>query len=129
MVSHEQVFDTGLAPAELDPDRPRPFDTPWGSFALYQLDGEVLAVQSFCPHMLGPLFQGTRSGDEMSCPWHRWRYSLRTGERTYAPDDSDPGPPLEFCEVGLSERGTYELRPTGRGPKGEADATPDAKQS
>lgn len=75
------TFDTRLRPADIDPERPRPIETPWGSLSIYCVGGEYLASQSFCPHLAGPLFQGTRSGDEITCPWHQWRFSLRTGER------------------------------------------------
>ena len=47
-------FDTRLAPQQLDPERPVPFDTPWGHYALYTVRGEVRAASSFCPHLLGP---------------------------------------------------------------------------
>src|SRR5205814_2097602 len=57
------VFDTGILPGELDPARPRPIETPWGSFSLFVAAGRsgarVRCVQSFCPHLGGPLFQGT----------------------------------------------------------------------
>ena len=80
-MSEEVSFDTGLRQADLDPHRPAPIETPWGSFALYVLGGRVHAVQSFCPHLGGPLFQGTQSGDTITCPWHQWRYSLVSGAR------------------------------------------------
>jgi nitrite reductase/ring-hydroxylating ferredoxin subunit len=103
-------FDTGLRPKELDPDRPVPFDTPWGSYALYTVEGEVIASQSFCPHMQGPLFQGTQSGREITCPWHRWRFSLEDGRCT-ARDDGAPEDVenLLFREVRIGERGTFIL--------------------
>ena len=106
-----EEFDTGLAREDLDPERPLPIDTPWGSFALYVIDGEVLASQSFCPHLQGPLFQGTIAGDTVVCPWHQWRFSLRTGERI------DPlgafrrrADALALCAVRVGERGTLVLR-------------------
>ena len=50
------------------------------------VDGEVLCAQAFCPHMDGPLFEGTLpqcANGEVSivCPWHMWRYDIRTGKR------------------------------------------------
>lgn len=106
----EPEFDTGLAPEDVDPARPRPIDTPWGSFALYEIGGELLAAQSFCPHLEGPLFQGTIAGDTITCPWHQWRFSLRTGARIdlggclrRAGDD------LVTCDVRIGSRGTIVL--------------------
>src|SRR5258708_14071820 len=75
-MSEAELFDTGLREKDLDPQRPAPIATPWGSFALYVVDGRVRAVQSFCPHLDGPLFQGTQSGETITCPWHQCRFSL-----------------------------------------------------
>lgn len=75
------AFDTGIRPADLDPDRPLPLETPWGSFSLFVVAGRVLAAQSFCPHLGGPLFQGTLRGSVVMCPWHLWCFSLETGAR------------------------------------------------
>jgi nitrite reductase/ring-hydroxylating ferredoxin subunit len=77
---------TGLRLAELDPARGKHVSTPWGPFALYLVDGEVLCAQAFCPHMDGPLFEGTltqgANGEaSIVCPWHLWRYDVRTGKR------------------------------------------------
>ena len=108
-----EPFDTGLAPEELDPERPRPFDTPWGSYALHTVDGRVVAAQSFCPHMQGPLFEGTRSGPEITCPWHSWRFSLETGECTASPDPEARHSRLRFCDVRVGAKGTFELTPRG----------------
>lgn len=103
-------FDTGLRPEELDPDRPVPFDTPWGSYALYTVGDRVVASQSFCPHLEGPLFQGTQSGTEITCPWHGWRFSLEDGRCT-ARDDGAPEDVqrILFREVKVGPRGTYVL--------------------
>lgn len=121
------TFDSGLAPEAYE--RPTPIETPWGSFALFRIDADpgsaggagFVAVQSFCPHMEGPLFQGTRAGDEIVCPWHRWRFSLRTGrllEAQSAPPEEAPGPQhdLAVCEVRLGPAGTLVIaRPRGPG--------------
>ncbi|MFN0007455.1 MAG: Rieske 2Fe-2S domain-containing protein [Planctomycetota bacterium] len=81
MADLRDSFDTGLRPSDIDPGRPRPIDTPWGSFTIFSCAGRMFATQSFCPHLLGPLFQGTISGETVTCPWHQWRFSLPTGRR------------------------------------------------
>ena len=60
----------------------------------------------------GPLFEGTISGESITCPWHLWRFSLRTGARV-----DEPGPRLRCCEVHLDPEGTLRLAPPtgGRG--------------
>jgi len=103
---------TGVRRAELDPERPRPFDTPWGSFALYVVSGRLVAAESFCPHILGPLFQGTRSGEdaaEVTCPWHGWRYSLRSGACVASPEDEGRDSAIRFLEVRLDGEGQVLL--------------------
>lgn len=77
-----RTCDSGLRLADLEPGRGRHVATPWGPYALFVVDGEPLCVQAFCPHMDGPLFEGTVSGGAIICPWHLWRYDLRSGKRT-----------------------------------------------
>ncbi len=106
------TFDTGLEPQALDPKRPLPLETPWGSFALYVVDGQVRAAQRFCPHLLGPLFQGTLKGDVVMCPWHFWCFSLTSGKRVdFAGRVLASGTTIELLPVSLSERGTIVLHP------------------
>ena len=38
------------------------------------------AYSSVCPHMGGPLAQGRIQDGEVTCPWHRYRFDLQTGE-------------------------------------------------
>jgi nitrite reductase/ring-hydroxylating ferredoxin subunit len=72
---------TGILRAALDPERATPIETPWGKFALHLVEGEVVCVQAFCPHMEGPLFEGSCSGKRLVCPWHGWTYDLSNGKR------------------------------------------------
>lgn len=83
-------YDTGLLPSELDPERPSVVETPWGTLAIYCVDGSWVAADAWCPHMLGPLHQGTRSGSHVVCPWHGWRFDLATGRRVDDPAQRDP---------------------------------------
>ena len=103
-------FDTGLAREDLDPHRPEPIETPWGSIALFTVGREIFAVQSFCPHLQGPLFQGTVTGEDVVCPWHFWRFSLRSGRRlgvlaSIMNEDCS----LLICDVRVGLRGTIVL--------------------
>jgi len=117
-VSHTDPrdFDTGLAPGDLDPARPRPLETPWGAFALFVVGERVLCVQSFCPHLGGPLFQGTVFGASVTCPWHEWIFSLETGTRLDLLGRILGGAKLIRCEVERSARGTIVLRAPDRRP-------------
>ena len=102
-------FDTGLPAAEIDPQRPLPVATPWGTVALYVIEGELCAYEAFCPHMLGPLFAGSiADGRAVTCPWHAWRYDLRDGARIddECPADGEEARALERYDVRVSEQGT-----------------------
>ena len=50
--------------------------------ALFRVGDEVFALDNICPHYGGPLAEGIVSAErlEIACPWHRFRYDLRTGE-------------------------------------------------
>ncbi len=49
--------------------------------ALCNVNGIFLAVDNTCPHAGGPLGEGSLDGDVLECPWHGWRFNVRTGER------------------------------------------------
>lgn len=43
-------------------------------------DGEYRAFESNCPHRGGPLADGSLHGQAVVCPWHGFRFDLRSGE-------------------------------------------------
>jgi nitrite reductase/ring-hydroxylating ferredoxin subunit len=102
--------DTGLTRDELDPERPRLVETPWGTMALFVDRDEVLCVQAFCPHLEGPLFQGSVSDGCVTCPWHFWRFDLRSGRRVGFFAIPFGAERLARCAVSCGERGTLVLR-------------------
>lgn len=48
--------------------------------ALFNLGGEIHALDNACTHVGGPLSQGRVEGNEVECPWHGSRFDIRTGE-------------------------------------------------
>ena len=48
--------------------------------ALFNVDGEILALDNTCPHAGGPLGEGTLEGEVIECPWHGWEFNVRTGQ-------------------------------------------------
>lgn len=48
--------------------------------ALANIAGKLFAVDARCPHKLGPLARGTVQHNEIVCPWHRFRFDVRTGQ-------------------------------------------------
>jgi nitrite reductase/ring-hydroxylating ferredoxin subunit len=50
------------------------------AFAVFVVDGEYHVTDARCPHNKGPLVEGTiRDGKTLVCPWHWYRFDLRTG--------------------------------------------------
>lgn len=47
--------------------------------ALFNLDGDIYALDNTCPHAGGPLGEGTVEGDLVECPWHGWKFHIKTG--------------------------------------------------
>jgi nitrite reductase/ring-hydroxylating ferredoxin subunit len=54
-----------------------PADKP---IALFNVDGELFAINAVCPHRGGPLAEGTLTGPVVACPWHGWTFDVRTGQ-------------------------------------------------
>lgn len=46
---------------------------------------EIIVLENACPHASGNLSGGEIAGNEVSCPWHHWRFDLRTGVCTHSP--------------------------------------------
>ena len=47
--------------------------------AVFNTDGEFYAINNTCPHQGGPLGEGILDGESITCPWHEWKYDLKTG--------------------------------------------------
>ena len=54
--------------------------------ALFNLDGELYAIEDVCTHDDGPLVEGEIiNGCEVECPRHGARFDIRTGRATRMP--------------------------------------------
>lgn len=47
--------------------------------ALVRVADEFFALSNLCRHAYGPLSEGIVDGYSLVCPWHGWRYDVRTG--------------------------------------------------
>ncbi len=47
--------------------------------ALFQCDGSIYAIRNQCPHMGGDLGEGLLRDGIVTCPWHGWRFNVKTG--------------------------------------------------
>jgi nitrite reductase/ring-hydroxylating ferredoxin subunit len=56
--------------------------------ALTRIGGEVFAMRDACPHKAGPLSDGRVSAarGELICPWHFFRFDVRTGASITNPE-------------------------------------------
>jgi nitrite reductase/ring-hydroxylating ferredoxin subunit len=53
--------------------------------ALFNVEGAFYAIDDTCLHRGGPLSEGELEGCVVTCPWHGWKYDIRTGEMTMNP--------------------------------------------
>ncbi len=54
-------------------------------YALFNVDGVISAIDGVCPHQGGPLADGALDGSCVTCPWHAWRFDVRTGQSPLGP--------------------------------------------
>ena len=66
---------------------------------VFNVDGELFAVDDTCTHRGGPLSEGAITGHTVTCPWHGASFDIRTGAVT--------GPPAPEA------LGCYSLRISG----------------
>jgi len=69
--------------SEVPPGTMRGLDVNGRRLLLVNADGEVHALDARCPHRGGPLEQGDLWQGMVECPWHHYRYDVRTGENRY----------------------------------------------
>jgi nitrite reductase/ring-hydroxylating ferredoxin subunit len=49
------------------------------TLAVFNVDGQFFAISNECAHRGGPLGEGPLDGHVVMCPWHAWRFDVRTG--------------------------------------------------
>ena len=52
---------------------------------LFRVKDDYFAISNTCLHRGGPLGEGELNGYEVTCPWHGWKYDVRTGSFTIIP--------------------------------------------
>ena len=48
--------------------------------AVFNIDGDLYAIDDRCPHRGASLGKGTLDGVVVTCPLHKWEFDLRTGQ-------------------------------------------------
>ena len=79
-------FITVAKVEEIPPGTGRTVDVHGAWIALFNVNGAFFAVDNTCPHAGGPLGEGSLDGEVIECPWHGWRFNVRTGERPENPE-------------------------------------------
>jgi nitrite reductase/ring-hydroxylating ferredoxin subunit len=54
--------------------------------AVFNIDGDFYALDNKCLHEGGPIGIGKVEDDTVECPWHGWRYGIKTGELIWKPE-------------------------------------------
>jgi nitrite reductase/ring-hydroxylating ferredoxin subunit len=70
-----RVAGTGEVPA----GEGRVVEADGKTLALFNVDGTYYAMDNTCIHRGGPLGDGDLEGSVVSCPWHAWRWDVKTG--------------------------------------------------
>lgn len=52
-------------------------------YRLRNADAGLYAHATICPHLSGPLDQASEENNQLSCPWHGYRFDIQTGECVY----------------------------------------------
>jgi 3-phenylpropionate/trans-cinnamate dioxygenase ferredoxin component len=70
---------------DLAPGSHRVVDVDGASVAVFNVSGEYYAIEDVCTHDGGQLTGGTVEGDQVVCPRHGARFSIKTGDALTAP--------------------------------------------
>lgn len=82
------------------------------SYRVVEVEGELYAHATVCPHMLGPLGDADVCDGVVECPWHGYRYDVRTGRNVGdAPYHLAPAPDVRVDPVTTVVRVVPRARP------------------
>ena len=96
----EPQFITVANLADLTPGMCRSVELKDIGLALFNVGGEIYALENTCPHAGGPLGEGTLEEEVVTCPWHGWKFNVRTGQRLKNPS---PGWTVQRYEVRVTD--------------------------
>ncbi|HET6466529.1 MAG TPA: Rieske 2Fe-2S domain-containing protein, partial [Nitrospiria bacterium] len=72
-------FVTVANAKDIGPGESRVVDVHGEEVALFNLNGTFYAIDNMCVHQGGPLGEGMLEGEDVICPWHSWKYNVKTG--------------------------------------------------
>jgi len=65
---------------QVDPDNPLPAVVGDLKVGIYEVEGELYAIEDICPHAHAHLTQGFVDGCEVECPLHNAVFDVTTGK-------------------------------------------------
>lgn len=71
--------------SEIAPGTAKKVEVNGREIALFNANGTFYAVDDMCPHRGGPLSDGDLHNNEVTCPWHGWRFNVATGVSPMVP--------------------------------------------
>jgi nitrite reductase/ring-hydroxylating ferredoxin subunit len=71
--------------SDLIEGRGKVVDVDGRTIALFRVKDEYFALANVCLHRGGPLGEGDLNGSVVTCPWHGWKFDVRTGSFTVIP--------------------------------------------
>ena len=99
---------------------PRVLSLAHGSFRLIELDGQLRMHATICPHALGPLEDVPVEDGVIECPWHRYRFDVRTGRCLDRTVRLRPPPRVELRDGVVWLVRAAVLRAGSPGPHGDS---------
>jgi 3-phenylpropionate/trans-cinnamate dioxygenase ferredoxin component len=65
---------------QVDPDTPLPIEVNQTQIGVYDVGGELYAIEDICPHAHAHLTEGFTEGCEIECPLHGAVFDVTTGK-------------------------------------------------
>lgn len=79
-------FQTVAAVGDIPEGEGRAFAVNGRMIAVFHVDGEYTAINDTCPHMGASLAAGWLDDQSVTCPWHAWRFCVKSGRWLDNPD-------------------------------------------
>ena len=73
-------FTTVAKTSDIPPGEGRSYAVDGRMVAVFNEGGEFHAIDDFCPHMGASLAGGHMEKGLVSCPWHAWRFCVKSGQ-------------------------------------------------
>jgi nitrite reductase/ring-hydroxylating ferredoxin subunit len=94
------------ARSEVSPDNPLGGSVAGTPVGIYEVDGELHAVEDTCPHAAAMLTQGFADGCEVECPLHNAVFDVRSGRHLRG----EPCRDIRVFPVRVSAAGRIEVQ-------------------